>query len=90
MLKRLAGKKLCQLAGLFLFSLVLSQLNAQTSPMATWIEGVISIAPTHGGPIQAEESPSAPLTNFAFVVAGASAKVAASDKRAALRRAAGR
>jgi hypothetical protein len=78
MLKRFAGEKLCGLAGLSLFfSFVPGQLNAQTSPIATGIEGVISIGPTHGGPIRSGESASAPLANFAFVVAGAAGGVAA-------------
>jgi hypothetical protein len=78
MLKRFAAKKICGLAGLFLFSsFVPGQMNAQTSPIATGIEGVISIGPTHGGPIQAGETASAPLANVAFVVANAAGEVAA-------------
>src|ERR1700676_3790028 len=77
MLKRFAGDKLCGLAGLFLFSFMPGPMNAQTSPIATGIEGVISIGPTHGGPIRAGESASAPLANVAFLVAGAAGEVAA-------------
>jgi hypothetical protein len=78
MIKRFAAKTFCGLAGLFLFfPLVPGQMNAQTSPIATGIEGVISIGPTHGGPIRAGESASAPLANFAFVVAGGAGEVAA-------------
>ena len=77
MLKRFAVKKFCGLAGIFLFSFVSGQMNAQTSPIATGIEGIISIGPTHGGPIRAGESASAPLANFDFVVASAVGEVAA-------------
>ncbi|MDP9100079.1 MAG: carboxypeptidase-like regulatory domain-containing protein [Verrucomicrobiota bacterium] len=76
MLNRFARKKLCGLTSLLLFSLVSGQINAQTSPIATGIEGVISIGPTHGGPIRDGESASVPLANFAFVVAGAAGEVA--------------
>jgi hypothetical protein len=77
MLRRFTAGKSCGLAGLVLFFLVTVQMNAQTSPIATGIEGVISIGPTHGGPIHAGESASAPLANSAFVVAGAAGEVAA-------------
>jgi hypothetical protein len=77
MLKRVAGQKVFGLAGLFLFFFMPGQMNAQTSPIATGIEGVISIGPTHGGPTRAGESASAPLANVAFVVAGAAGGVAA-------------
>jgi hypothetical protein len=52
-------------------------MNAQTSPIATGIEGVISIGPTHGGPIHEGESASAPLANFDFVVVATEGEVAA-------------
>jgi hypothetical protein len=78
MLKRFAEEKVFGLAGLFLFFLFMAeQMNAQTSPIATGIEGIISIGPTHGGPIRAGESASAPLANVAFVVAGGAGEVAA-------------
>jgi len=50
-------------------------MNAQTSPIATGIEGVVSIGPTHGGPTRAGESDSAPLANFSFEVASAAGEV---------------
>jgi hypothetical protein len=77
MLKRFAGEKICGLAGIFLFSFVPGQMNAQISPTATGVEGVISIGPTHGGPVRAGESASAPLANIAFVVANAAGEVVA-------------
>jgi hypothetical protein len=44
----------------------------QTSPMATnesGIEGVITVSPSHGGPVRVGEQSSKPLANVPFVVA---------------------
>jgi hypothetical protein len=54
---------------------------AQTSstPMSqneTGIEGVITISPTHGGPVRIGEQSSKPLANTTFVVANDKAAVA--------------
>ena len=41
--------------------------SAQTSELGTGIEGVITISPTHGGPIRPGISSSKPLANATFV-----------------------
>jgi hypothetical protein len=71
MLKRFVGKRFCALVGLLLIPFVTGQMNAQTSPTATGIEGVISVSPGHGGPIREGEANSAPLADTAFEAADA-------------------
>jgi hypothetical protein len=66
MLRRFAGKKICELVGLLVISLVPGQMNAETPSLTTGIEGVVSISPTHGGPVRAGEASSAPLVNMTF------------------------
>lgn len=41
---------------------------AETSPAQTGVEGVITMSPTHGGPIKQGEPDSKPMPNTAFVV----------------------
>jgi len=43
-------------------------MNAQTSPIATGIEGIVSVGPIHGGPSRVGVPDSAPLANAAFEV----------------------
>ena len=76
MSERLAGKKLCELVALLLISFVPGQMNAQTSPVASGIEGVISVGPIHGGPSRVGVPDSAPLPNVAFEVSSAAGAVA--------------
>jgi hypothetical protein len=44
-------------------------MSAQTSSIATGIDGVISVSPIHGGPSRVGVADSAPLANVAFEVA---------------------
>ena len=43
-------------------------MSAQTTSLSTGIEGVVSISPTHGGPVRAGEESSAPLANMTFEI----------------------
>jgi hypothetical protein len=53
--------------------------SAQTqSESGTGIEGVITVGPTHGGPIRADAPSSAPLANATFVVKNENEAVVAS------------
>jgi hypothetical protein len=68
------AKKFCFLLGLLLISFEPSQMSAQASPLSTGIDGVVSVSPTHGGPVQAGEASSAPLANVTFeITSGAGA-----------------
>jgi hypothetical protein len=58
----------CLLLGLLLISFEPSPMSAQTSSLSTGIEGVVSISPTHGGPVRAGEASSAPLANMTFEI----------------------
>lgn len=51
-----------------------STMNAET--IETGVTGVISISPTHGGPIHRDEPDSKPLPNVAFVIKKGDAIVA--------------
>jgi hypothetical protein len=68
MLKRLGGKKFCELAGLLLILSVPGEMNAQPSALSTGIEGIVSVGPVHGGPSRAGVADSAPLANATFEV----------------------
>ncbi len=52
-------------------------MSAEPSPKPeTGIEGVITLSPTHGGPIREGEDSSRPLPNTAFIVRQGDAEVA--------------
>jgi hypothetical protein len=69
MLKRFAAKKFCASLGLLWISFVPGHMNSQTPSIATGIEGVISISPSHGGPVREGEANSAPLADTVFEAA---------------------
>jgi hypothetical protein len=71
----LTGKKFWEFVGFLLISFVAGHMNAQTPSIATGIEGVILVGPTHGGPTHVGESDSAPLANYSFAVTGAAGEV---------------
>jgi hypothetical protein len=50
--------------------------STPTSQNETGIEGVITISPTHGGPVRVGEASSKPLANATFVVVNSNASVA--------------
>jgi hypothetical protein len=74
--KRFPRKKSCLIIGLLLISFLSGQMNAQTPSIATGIEGVILVSPSHGGPSREGETDSAPLGNTVFEVATAAGMVA--------------
>jgi hypothetical protein len=67
-LRGLAGIFLL-LAIAFLFG-VSARMKAETAP-GTGIEGSVRISPTHGGPVKEGEPDSAPLSNAAIIIEGA-------------------
>lgn len=52
---------------LWVISLSFAMMSAHAADTGTGIEGVISIGPTHGGPIRQDEPPTNPLPNKDFV-----------------------
>jgi len=69
MVDMVGAKRLRGLIAVLLIAVMPSELNAHSPSLATGIEGLISVSPSHGGPVREGVANSAPLANTMFEAA---------------------